>query len=72
MNELGICIVTRRSKEEVLACLDSVMEQSRNLDVQIVVVDNDSQDGAVDEIRLKFPGVKFILNKENLGFFVQQ
>ncbi len=38
------------------------------MDTQVVVVDNDSQDGTVEEIRLKFPDVNLILNKENFGF----
>ena len=68
MKELGVCIVTRRSRDELLACLTSFFEQTKEMDTQVVVVDNDSQDGTVDEIRLKFPAVKLILNNENLGF----
>jgi GT2 family glycosyltransferase len=68
MNELGICIVTRRSKDEVLACLTSLFEQSKGLDMQVVVVDNDSQDGTEEGIRLNFPTVRLILNNENTGF----
>ena len=68
MNSLGICIVTRQSKEEVLECLASLFEKSLGMDLQVVVVDNNSQDGTIEEIRLKFPNVKLILNNENLGF----
>lgn len=68
MNELGVCIVTRRSKEEIIECLSSLFDKSEGMDVQVVVVDNDSQDGTVDAIRLRFPAVKLILNNENLGF----
>ncbi len=68
MNELGVCIVTRRSKEELIECLSSLFDKSEGMDVQVVVVDNDSQDGTVDAIRLRFPAVKLILNNENLGF----
>lgn len=68
MNKLGVCIVTRSSKVEVLDCLSSLFDKSNGLDVQVVVVDNDSQDGTVDAIRLRFPAVKLILNNENLGF----
>lgn len=68
MKELGVCIVTRRSRDELLACLTSFFEQTKEMDTQVVVVDNDSQDGTVDEIRLKFPHIKLILNNENLGF----
>ena len=59
MNELGVCIVTRRSKEELIECLSSLFDKSKGMDVQVVVVDNDSQDGTVDAIRLKFPAVKY-------------
>ncbi|MEK6750854.1 MAG: glycosyltransferase family 2 protein [Chloroflexota bacterium] len=68
MKDLGICIVTRSSKEVIMDCLASVYEQTQGLDLEVVVVDNDSHDGTVDEIRLKFPNVKLILNNENLGF----
>ena len=68
MNDLGICIVTRNSRWIIAECLASLFEQTQGLDLDVVVVDNDSQDGAVDEIRLKFPTVKLVLNKENFGF----
>jgi GT2 family glycosyltransferase len=68
MNQLGICIVTRESKDEILACLASLYEKTRDLDLEIIVVDNNSQDGTVDQIRIQFPAVKLIRNKENLGF----
>lgn len=68
MNKLGICIVTRRSLDEVTSCLTSLFEQSPNLDMQVVVVDNDSNDGTQEMIRLKFPSVNLVINNENLGF----
>ncbi|MBI5825775.1 MAG: glycosyltransferase family 2 protein [Chloroflexi bacterium] len=68
MKDLGVCIVTRKSKEVLLDCLVSLYEQTQGLDLEVVVVDNDSQDGTVEEVRLKFPTVKLILNNENLGF----
>ncbi len=68
MTDLGICIVTRSSKEVVIDCIASLYKQTQGADLDIVVVDNDSHDGTVEEIRLKFPAVKLILNNENLGF----
>ncbi len=68
LSEIGICIVTRDSREEILACLKSLYEQKHDLAMDVVVVDNNSQDGTVEEIRQKFPPVKLILNSENLGF----
>jgi hypothetical protein len=68
MKELGVCIVARESREELLACLTSLFEESSGIDVDVVVVDNASQDGTVDAIRLKFPAVRLVQNDENVGF----
>jgi GT2 family glycosyltransferase len=68
MKDLGICILTLKSKEKVLACLDSLFEQTRNLDMGVVVVDNHSQDGTVEQIRAQFPSVQLIVNDNNLGY----
>jgi hypothetical protein len=68
MKDLGVCIVTRSSKDVILDCLASLFEQTLTLEMDVVVVDNDSQDGTVDEIRLNFPTVNLILNHENVGY----
>jgi len=41
---------------------------SKNLNVEIFVVDNNSDDGSQEMVRSKFPNVKLIANEENLGF----
>ena len=68
MKELGICILTRGSREKVLACLASLFEQTHTSNMEVVVVDNDSRDGTLDEIRVQFPTVGLISNNENLGY----
>ena len=69
MKEIGICTVTHNSKEKVLACLSSLFEQTPDLEtVDIVVVDNNSLDGTVDEIRDQFPKVRLLVNDHNCGF----
>jgi GT2 family glycosyltransferase len=56
-------------KRRCLNCLSSLFDkQQKAIDLQVVVVDNDSHDGTVDAIRFKFPAVNLILNNENLGF----
>ena len=53
-------------KDDTLECLESLAQHNyRNL--EIVVVDNGSHDGSVKAIREKFPRVKLICNRENLG-----
>lgn len=43
-------------------------EKYQDLDVQILVVDNNSSDGSADYINRKYPTVKVLRQKENLGF----
>jgi GT2 family glycosyltransferase len=68
MKEIGICIVTRGSKEKVVACLKSLFEQTQTLEIDVVVVDNDSRDGTVEEIQSQFPKIHLIGNNKNLGY----
>lgn len=44
------------------------MNAAKNLDVEVFVVDNNSVDNSVEMVREKFPQVKIIANKENVGF----
>jgi GT2 family glycosyltransferase len=64
---VSIIIVSYNVKELLLACLRSVYD-SNEPGVEIIVVDNVSQDGSADAVRNAFPGVMLIENKENRGF----
>ena len=39
-----------------------------NVNAEVWVVDNNSVDGSVEMVKKKFPEVKLIASKENLGF----
>ncbi len=43
-------------------------ERYNDFDLEILVVDNDSNDKTVDDLETNYPTVKLIKNKENLGF----
>ena len=49
-------------------CLQSVEAAIYGLDAEIIVIDNNSQDESCTMVKEKFPNVKLIENKENLGF----
>lgn len=68
MKDLGVCILTRSSQDVIVDCLTSLFEQTKNLSMDVVVVDNDSQDDTVEEIRRRFPTVTLILNPDNFGY----
>ena len=49
-------------------CLDSVFGAIKNLDAEVIVVDNASSDGSCEMIKLKYPEVKLLANTDNVGF----
>ena len=66
--QLSIVIVNYNVKYFLEQCLYSVRRASEGLDVEVIVVDNNSVDGSGRMVSEKFPEVIPIQNKENLGF----
>jgi GT2 family glycosyltransferase len=64
---VSIIILNYNGGEDVLECLASVAEIDYS-NYETIVVDNGSTDNSVAEIRRRFPLVKIIENKTNLGF----
>jgi len=54
-------------KDDLKACIDSLLKQAE-VEQEIVVVDNGSQDGSVEEIHNRYPEVHLIALTENLGY----
>ncbi|MEI7676751.1 MAG: glycosyltransferase family 2 protein, partial [Bacteroidales bacterium] len=61
-------IVNYNVKFYLEQCLISVLRACENIESEIIVVDNASTDDTESYLLPKFPGVKFIWNKENVGF----
>lgn len=66
--ELSIIIVNWNAKEYLAKCLQSIINTTRSLSYEIIVVDNHSSDGSVRLIAERFPQVKVIESSENVGF----
>ena len=67
-HSLAIIIVSYNVRDELLACLDSVVGHTAPYPTQIVVVDNASSDGTVEAVRTRWPEVRAIEAGGNLGF----
>jgi GT2 family glycosyltransferase len=48
--------------------LESIISETKIIDYEIIVVDNDSQDGSEEMVKLNFPNVLFIQSGDNIGF----
>ena len=66
--ELSVIIVNYNSKLLIETCLLSVKKALENVSGEIIVVDNNSNDGSKKYLAPKFADVKFIFNDSNLGF----
>jgi GT2 family glycosyltransferase len=68
MLDVSVIIVSWNAKEHLYNCLRSLNVLRDGYKKEVVVVDNASTDGTVELVEEKFPEVKLIRNKENLGF----
>ena len=66
--DLSIIIVNYNVKEFLQNLLHSIDKAAQNITHEIIIVDNASDDGSIEFLQQKFPKVKLIINKENLGF----
>jgi GT2 family glycosyltransferase len=65
---VAIIIVTYNSKDEIAACIKSLVGHTHPFEATITVVDNASSDGTADLVRRQFPSVQVIDAGQNLGF----
>ncbi len=68
MINVSIIIISYNTREMTLACINSILEQTKGISYEIIVVDNDSRDGSEQAIRDKFKNIDLIASNENLGF----
>lgn len=66
--KLSIVILNYNVRYFLELCLKSVEAAIKNIDAEIIVVDNNSLDDSCQMVQTIFPKVKLIQNKENLGF----
>ena len=65
---LSVILVTYNHRDFILPCLRSLGLISRNLNPEIIVVDNHSSDGTGQLVRQHFHQIRLIENPQNLGF----
>ena len=68
MQKLSVVIVNYNVKHFLEQALLSVEKAIQHLDAEVWVVDNNSVDGSMEMVSVKFPWVKTIINTENVGF----
>jgi GT2 family glycosyltransferase len=66
--KLTVVIVNYNVRAYLEQCLRTVFTALEGLEGEVFVVDNQSTDGSVDMVRAKFPQVRLIANRDNVGF----
>jgi GT2 family glycosyltransferase len=68
MYEASVIIVSFNTKAVLRECLESVARESDGLQIETLVVDNDSTDGSPELVEHEFPWVRVLRSSVNLGF----
>lgn len=66
--KLSIIILNYRSLEFISSCINSIMRYPPKIGYEIIIVDNDSQDGKFDEFSEIYKNVECIKNSGNFGY----
>jgi len=68
---ISVVIVNFNGKRHLEECLESLSNVDYPRDkLEIIVVDNGSKDGSVESVMAKFPHVRIVRLKKNLGFCI--
>jgi N-acetylglucosaminyl-diphospho-decaprenol L-rhamnosyltransferase len=65
---LSVVLVSYNTKELLCKCLNSLLANFKSSRPEIIVVDNCSQDGSVEMVKIDFPDVTLMRNESNVGF----
>jgi GT2 family glycosyltransferase len=66
--DISIIIVNYNTKELLKQTIESVIATTKDIEYEIIVVDNASKDGSIEMVKEKFPSLRLIQNQYNLGF----
>lgn len=66
--DLSVVIVTYKSEDFISRCIGSIYQAAQGLTLEIIIVDNGSEDNILDVVRAQFPDAIMIKNRRNEGF----
>lgn len=66
--DLSVVIVSWKVKEKLRLNLEALSKSQGRFNFEILVVDNNSEDGSAALVKNNFPAVRLIANESNLGF----
>ncbi len=67
---LSIVVLSWNTKGLLRACLNSLKPLRDELDLEVIVVDNASDDGSADMVAARFPWITLVRNERNDGYAI--
>ena len=64
---VGVCVLNRNSGRQLIDCVSRLQQAESLFDLDLVVVDNASQDGSLGRLLEEVPGVRVIRNAVDVG-----
>ena len=68
IKDVSIVIVNYNTYDLVLECIESVIKNTEEITYEIIVVDNNSPNREIEQLKKLYPQVNLILNDSNSGF----
>ncbi len=65
---VSVCVVNWNCRDILRNCLHSLLNQPQGVSLEVIVVDNASQDGAATMVADEFPQARLLRNEVNAGF----
>lgn len=65
--KLSIILINYKTPKQLLECIESIYATTKGID-DIIVVDNNSQDESISQIRKKYPEIRIVASRLNGGF----
>lgn len=66
--DVSVIIVNYNTRQMTCDCLHSIRMHTKDINYEVIVVDNASTDGSVEHIKTHFDGIRVISSDRNLGF----
>ena len=67
---VSICVANYNGRALLETCIQSIFEQTAQIDVEIIVHDDASSDDSLRWLHERCPGVRVIASRENVGFCI--
>src|SRR4030095_10440765 len=69
MMDLSIIIITWNSENEINACVESVINNTKTLNAELIIIDNNSSDNTFQVInKINYSNLQTYKNEHNLGY----